>query len=136
MPELDSDWLSTLAVAADILQHRDQMVEIMPVDRADIIEAELLEERSAHRHAARELVGLLCRLVQRVRQLAREEPRDLAQFDERARRNELREIGRKPPHRGRERHVVVVEEDRKSVVSGKRVSVSLDLGGRGTIKKK
>src|SRR3546814_7477380 len=70
-----------MLAVADIFEHWDQMVEIMPVDRADIIEAELLEERSAHRHAARELVGLLCRLVQRVRQLAREAPRDPAQLD-------------------------------------------------------
>src|SRR3546814_11777413 len=112
-----SDWssdvcssdLAMLAVA-DILQHRDQMVEIMPVDRADIIEAELLEERSAHRHAARELVGLLCRLVQRVRQLAREAPLDLAHFDERARRNEIREIGRTPPNRGGDRQGGIVGE--------------------------
>src|SRR3546814_17440200 len=93
-----------MLAVADFFEHWDQMVEIMPVDRADIIEAELLEERSAHRHAARELVGLLCRLVQRVRQLAREAPRDLAQFDERARRDEIREIGRTPPTRGRARH--------------------------------
>ncbi|MDB5709924.1 MAG: 1-deoxy-D-xylulose-5-phosphate synthase, partial [Sphingomonas bacterium] len=32
--------------------------EVMSVDRADIIEAEFLEQRAAHRHAARELVGL------------------------------------------------------------------------------
>src|SRR3546814_16773067 len=39
------------------------------------------------------------------------------------------------PHRGRLRHGGV-EEDRKSVVSGKSVSVRVNLGGRRIIKKK
>ena len=43
---------------AHIFEHRDQMVEIMPVDRADIVEAQFLEQRAAHRHAAGEFVGL------------------------------------------------------------------------------
>ena len=34
---------------ADVLQDRQQMVEVMAVDRADIIEAELLEQRAAVR---------------------------------------------------------------------------------------
>ena len=34
---------------ADVLQHRQQMVEVMAVDRADIIEAEFLEQRAAVR---------------------------------------------------------------------------------------
>ena len=32
---------------AHIFEHRDELIEIMPVDRPDIIEAELLEERAA-----------------------------------------------------------------------------------------
>ena len=34
---------------ADVLQHRQQVVEIVAVDRADIVEAELLEQRAAVR---------------------------------------------------------------------------------------
>ncbi len=60
-----------------------ELVEIMPVDRPDIIETQLLEEGAAHRHAARELVGLLGRLVQRRGQLAREALGELAQLEER-----------------------------------------------------
>ena len=37
---------------ADVLQHRQQMVEIMAVDRADIVEAEFLEQRAAADHEA------------------------------------------------------------------------------------
>ena len=47
----------SLAVA-DILEHLDQPLDVMPVDRADIIEAELLEERAAGHHAAREFLAL------------------------------------------------------------------------------
>ena len=38
---------------AHVAQHRQQVVEIVPVDRADIIEAELLEQRAAGDIAAR-----------------------------------------------------------------------------------
>ena len=40
-----------------LLQHRQQMVEIVPVDRADIVEAEFLEQRAARQEAARVLHG-------------------------------------------------------------------------------
>jgi hypothetical protein len=43
---------------ADILQHRDQMVEIVTVDRADIVKAQLLEQRAPGRHAAGIFLGL------------------------------------------------------------------------------
>jgi hypothetical protein len=44
------------------------MVEIMPVDRADIVEAELLEQRAAGPEAARIFLGPLCLLVEEARQ--------------------------------------------------------------------
>jgi hypothetical protein len=37
---------------ADVLQDRQQMVEVVAVDRTDIIEAELLEQRAAVHHKA------------------------------------------------------------------------------------
>ena len=42
---------------AHVAQHRQQMVEIVPVDRADIVEAEFLEQRAAGQEAARVLLG-------------------------------------------------------------------------------
>ena len=42
---------------AHIAQHGKQMIEIVPVDRADIIEAELLEQRAAGPEAAGEFLG-------------------------------------------------------------------------------
>src|SRR3546814_10896421 len=71
------------------------MLQIMPVDRSDIVKSKFLEQRPAHRHAAHELIGLARRLVQRLRQPPRETPRDLAQFQEGPRRHQPRQkIGR------------------------------------------
>ncbi len=97
---------------ADVLQHRQQMVEIVTVDRADIIEAELLEQRAAVHHEAagifldavgavgehlrQALVDLFGGLAQRAVGLARIQPR---------------QIGRHRADRRRDRHVVVVEND-------------------------
>ncbi len=96
---------------ADVLQNGEQMVEIMAVDRADIIEAELLEQRAAVHHEAagifldavgavgddfrQTLVDLLGRLAQRAIGLAGIEPRQI-----RAHRADRRG----------NRHVVVVED--------------------------
>ena len=46
-----------VAGVADVLQHRDQVVEIVAVERADIVEAQLLEQRAAGGQAAGELLG-------------------------------------------------------------------------------
>src|SRR3546814_2721223 len=59
----------------DILQHGEQVVQVMAVDRADIIEAKLLEQRAARRHSAREFIGLSLGDMQR----ARDPPGDLEQ---------------------------------------------------------
>src|SRR6185312_8324892 len=42
---------------ADVLQHRQQVIEVVAVDRADIVEPELLEQRSTRPPAAREFLG-------------------------------------------------------------------------------
>ena len=97
---------------ADVLQNRQQMVEIVAVDRADVIEAEFLEQRAAVHHEAagifldaigavgedfrQALVDLLGRLAQRAVGLAGVE---------------ARQIGRHRADRRRDRHVVVVEDD-------------------------
>jgi hypothetical protein len=77
------DQARALGRIAHVLQHRDQLVQVVPVDRADVVEAQLLEQRAAHRHAAGELVGLARGLVQRARQLARQPLGQIAQFQER-----------------------------------------------------
>jgi hypothetical protein len=100
---------------AHVFQNRDQLVQIVPVDRADIIEAQLFEQRAAHHHAAREFVGFAHGGVDGGGQLAREALGDLAQFEEGARGHQPRQIGRKPAHRRRDRHVIVVEDHHQPV---------------------
>ena len=107
--DMDQAW--ALRGIADIFQHRDQLVEIMPVDRPDIIEAQFLEQGAAHRHAARELVGLARRIVERTGQLARQFAGEIAQAQEFAARHQAREIGGEAADRRRDRHVIVVEDD-------------------------
>ena len=103
----------------DVLQHRQQMVEVMPVDRADIVEAEFLEQRAAADHEAagiflgavgavgdyfrQVLAQLFGRLAQRAVGLAGVEPR---------------QIGRHGADRRGDRHVVVVEDDDQARVHG------------------
>ena len=41
----------------DVVQRRHQRVEIVPVDRADVVEAELLEHRAGRDHAFHVLFG-------------------------------------------------------------------------------
>ncbi len=96
---------------AHIAQHREQMVEIMAVDRADIIEAELFEQRAAGPEAA----GIFLRprrlLPEEFRQIAGELLRRLAQRAVGRPGDQPGEIGRHGADRRRDRHVIVVEDD-------------------------
>ena len=47
----------TVFGVAHILQNRQKVIEIVAVDRADIIEAELLEQRAAGEKSPRQLLG-------------------------------------------------------------------------------
>jgi hypothetical protein len=55
LPFWVTTWISTgpVSIVADVLQDRQQVLEIVAVDRADMIEAELLEQRAAGDIAAR-----------------------------------------------------------------------------------
>jgi hypothetical protein len=50
---------------ADVLQRGDQRIQVVPVDRADVVEAELLEQRGRHHHALGLLLQPLGQLEQR-----------------------------------------------------------------------
>ena len=54
---------------AQVLQRRDQRVEVVAVDRADVVEAELLEDRARHDHALGMLLEAARQLEQRRRVL-------------------------------------------------------------------
>ncbi len=74
----DVDQHRPVVGVADILEHLDQRVDIMAVDRADIIEAELVEERAAGEHAAGIFLHLARRDVQRLGHRPRQLLRQLA----------------------------------------------------------
>jgi hypothetical protein len=52
---------------AGVLQHVDQGVHVVPVDRAHVVEAQLLEEGAAGDHAAGVFLGLAGGFLQRLR---------------------------------------------------------------------
>ena len=64
---------------AHVFQHRQQMVEIVAVDRADIVEAELLEQRAAGEEAARIFLDAQRLLLDELRQPLGDLLADLAQ---------------------------------------------------------
>ena len=57
------------------------MVEIVPVDRTDIVEAQLVEQRAAGHEAARELLGAARRHLERLGQRLGDGTAEIAQAD-------------------------------------------------------
>ncbi len=66
---------------AHVAQHRQQVIEIVAVDRPDVIEAELLEQRAASDVTARVLDGAGDGAVPALRQMMRELLADVAQLE-------------------------------------------------------
>ncbi len=108
-PDMDQDRAGAVVVA-DIAQDRQQMVQIMAVDRADIVEAQLLEQRAAGDQAAGILLGLLGRRRERPRHMAGQLLGDVAEGPIRVRRDHPGEVVRHGADRRRDRHVVVVQD--------------------------
>ena len=106
--DMDQDRLVEPAVAR-VLQHRQQMVEIVPVDRTDIVEAELVEQRAAGHEAARELLGAPRRHLERLGQRLGDGAAEIAQADVGPARQQAREMRRHGADRRGDRHVVVVQ---------------------------
>ena len=72
-------------VVAQIAQHGQQMVHVMAVDRADIVEAQLLEQRAAGEDAAGIFLGPLGRPLDRAREALRHLGGEIAQIEKGAR---------------------------------------------------
>ncbi len=96
---------------AHVLEHRQQVVEIVAVDRPDVVEAELLEQGAAGEKAAAVFLGLPGLVVEEARQPLGQLLGDVAQRHVSAAGDEPRQIGRHRAGRRRDRHVVVVEND-------------------------
>ncbi len=83
----------------------------MAVDRADVEEPQLLEQRAAGQHAAGILLGPLGRALQRLGEAARQVARQVAHRLEGLGGDQPREIGAHGADRRGDRHVVVVQDD-------------------------
>ena len=91
----------------------------MPVDRADVVEAELLEQRAAGPVGARVSPrrgprGAPSCFGRRLASCFA----DVAQVEIGAARGDAGEIGRERADRRRDRHVVVVEDDDQALIAG------------------
>ncbi len=87
------------------------MVEIVAVERADIVEAQLLEQRPAGGEAARELLGARGHGLEARRQILGHLLGDVPKAAIGVRGDDLGQIGAHRPGRRGDRHVVVVEHD-------------------------
>ena len=107
----DMDQHRALGIVAHIAQHRQQMVEGMTVDRADMVEAHLLEQRAAGDVAARMFDGAGDGAVDRLAEIGRQFLAEIAEAHIGAAGGEARQIGAHGAGRRGDRHVVVVEDD-------------------------
>ncbi len=111
----DMDQHRAFRGVAHVFEHGQQVIEVVAVDRADIVEAQFLEQRAAGHHAAGEFLGLADGVVQAAAHLLDRAARKAADAEIFGRRDHPREIGRQPPHRRGDRHVVVVEDHDQAV---------------------
>jgi hypothetical protein len=102
---------------ARVAKHRQQVIEVMAIDRADIVKAQLLEQRPTAPVGARELLRASRKPFPVPRQPPRELPRHIAQIKIRRRRRQPCQIRRHSAHRWSDRHVVVVEDDDQTLAA-------------------
>ena len=93
---------------AQVLQRRNQRVEVVAVDRADVVEAELLEDRAGHDHALGMLLEATRQLEQR-RRVLQHRLRTLARSGVELAAHQARQVAVERADRRADRHVVVVE---------------------------
>ncbi len=111
----DMDQHRALFAVADVLEHGNEVLEIVPVDRPNVIEPQLFEQSAAGRHAARVFFCLLEPAPHTPAELLGDLRGHGAQPEILARGHHAREICRQPADRRRDRHVVVVQNDDQPV---------------------
>ena len=102
---------------AYVAQHGQQVVEIVTVDRSDVVKAKLFEQCAAGPEATRELLRATRLLSEELRQVLRELFADVAQCPIGLAGDQSGQIGRHCAHRRRDRHVIVVENDNEPFVA-------------------
>mmetsp|Transcript_85589 Transcript_85589/g.238151 ORF Transcript_85589/g.238151 Transcript_85589/m.238151 type:complete len:669 (-) Transcript_85589:2867-4873(-) len=93
---------------AQVLQRRHEGVEVVAVDRADVVEAEFLEDRARHHHALGVLLELARKLVQR--RVLQHALRAFAGRGVEAAAHQPRQVFVQRADRRADRHVVVVQD--------------------------
>ena len=96
--------------ALDVLQRGNERVEIVPVDGADVVEAEFLEQRGRHHHALGLLLQPLGQLQQRGRVLEHALAH-VARLGVELPAHQLGQVAVQRPHGRADAHVVVVQDD-------------------------
>ena len=94
-----------------VAQDGEEVIEVVTVDGADIVEAHFLEQGAAGEHAAREFLGAAGGAFDGFRKALGHPRRKIAQAEEGIGREQPRKIGAHGADRGGDRHVVVVEDD-------------------------
>ena len=105
-----------LACVAHILQDRQKVIEIVTVDGADIVEAQLFEQGAAGRHAARIFFSATGALFDAFGKEFGDFFGEVADRAIGAAGNEAREIGRHATDGRRNRHIIVVQHDDQTAV--------------------
>ncbi len=104
-----------------VLQNRQKLIEIVPVDGADVVEAELLEPHAALPEVARVFLHASGAPLPALRQALGELLGEIAQMQVGAARRDTGEIRRERAGRRRDRHIVVVQDDDQALVAGARI---------------
>ena len=97
-------------------QDRHQLLHVVPVDRPDIGEAQLLEQRAADRHALDQVARPPRALLERLRQQPHRALGRGLQILERLAGVEPRQVVRHRADRRRDRHLVVVQDDEQPLL--------------------
>ena len=100
---------------ADVFEHIDERFDVVTVDRPDIIETELVEERPAGEQAAGIFLHSARSAVQRFRHRPSDPLRQLARREVLVRADQPGERIAQRSDRRRNGHVVVVEDDDEAV---------------------
>ena len=110
---------------AQILQSRNQCVQVMAIDGADVVEAQFLEQGARRNHALDMLFDTIGKL-QNIRHRGQHLFAGATRGVEGASRQQTCEILVERAHRRRDRHVVVVEDDKQVGVDHPRIVEGLE----------
>ena len=102
---------------AHVLQDRQQVVEVVPVDGPHVVEAQLLEPGPALPQVAGIFLHACRPPLPALGQLLGELLGDVAQIEIGVARGDAGEVGRERARRRRDRHVVVVQDDDQALIA-------------------